>query len=122
MTVSLCQTNLENRYQIVIVSNQKQIAIQSKNPKKANNDPQTGDSKSLSNFKQRASAALSTLNLSPLSIYAATENDEFRKPRLGMWHEFLKDYNLEAARVDLTQSFFVGDAAGRKDDHSQVDR
>lgn len=103
------------------MSNQKQIAIQSKNSKKAANDPQTGDSKSLSNFKQRASAILTALNLSPLSIYAATENDEFRKPRLGMWHEFLKDYNLEPARVDLTQSFFVGDAAGRENDHSQVD-
>lgn len=113
-------------YQIVIVSNQKQIAIQPKAPKKPStttNDSKIGDSKSLSNFKQRASAALSTLDLDvPLSVYAATENDEFRKPRMGMWREFLDDYDLDVAGVDLGRSFFVGDAAGRKGDHSQVDR
>lgn len=110
----------------MIVSNQKQIAIQPKTPKKPSattNDSKTGESKSLSNFKQRASAVLSTLDLDvPLSVYAATENDEFRKPRMGMWREFLDDYDLDVAGVDLGRSFFVGDAAGRKGDHSQVDR
>lgn len=58
----------------------------------------------------------------PLSVYAATESDEYRKPRLGMWREFLDDYDLDVSGVDLNSSFFVGDAAGRPGDHSQVDR
>lgn len=110
----------------MVISNQKQIAIQPKTPKKpstTNNGAKTGESKSLSNFKQRTSAVLSTLDLDvPMSVYAATENDEFRKPRMGMWREFLDDYDLDVAGVDLGKSFFVGDAAGRKGDHSQVDR
>lgn len=122
----VCRADIWTSYQIVIVSNQKQIAIQPKAPKKPSattNDSKAGESKSLSNFKQRASAMLSTLDLNvPLSVYAATENDEFRKPRMGMWREFLDDYDLDVAGVDLGKSFFVGDAAGRKGDHSQVDR
>jgi len=51
----------------------------------------------------------------PLSIYAATDKDEYRKPRVGMWREMLEDYDLDTLDgVDLTCSFFVGDAAGRE--------
>lgn len=41
---------------------------------------------------------------------------------MGMWSEFVEDYDLDVTGVDLAQSFFVGDAAGRPGDHSQVDR
>ena len=60
----------------------------------------------------------------PLSIYAATQYDEYRKPWTGMWREFVDDYDLDVddTRVDLEGSFFVGDAAGRPGDHSCVDR
>lgn len=58
----------------------------------------------------------------PMSIYAATEDDEYRKPRLGMWREFLDDYDLDVDGVDLPGSVFVGDAAGRTRDHSNSDR
>lgn len=98
-----------------MISNQKQIKIQ-KDLKKG-----ASESKSLANFKERVAAVLSNLNI-PLSVYAATENDEYRKPRLGMWKEFVEDYDLDVTGVDLAQSFFVGDAAGRPGDHSQVDR
>ena len=99
----------------MIISNHKQIKIQ-KDLKKG-----TSESKSLTNFKERAAAVLNDLEI-PLSVYAATENDEYRKPRLGMWSEFVEDYDLDVTGVDLAQSFFVGDAAGRPGDHSQVDR
>lgn len=49
----------------------------------------------------------------PLSIYASVERDQFRKPRLGMWVEFLKDQGLLGEEVDTESSVFVGDAAGR---------
>jgi bifunctional polynucleotide phosphatase/kinase len=88
--------------------------------------------KSLSNFKNKTAMVLSQLDL-PISIYAATERDKFRKPRTAMWTELLEDNNLLAAdAVDLDDCIFVGDAAGRVDrakgavkvkkDHSCGDR
>lgn len=59
----------------------------------------------------------------PLSIYAATLADEYRKPRTGMWKELVDDFDLDLDdRLDLKGSFFVGDAAGRPGDHSCSDR
>lgn len=72
------------------------------------------DQKSLSNFKTRVSSVFKQLDL-PISIYAATAKDEFRKPRVGMWKEMLDDYDLDVNDgPDLTASFFVGDAGGRE--------
>lgn len=94
-------------------------------------DPKTikSDQKRLADFKGKVSAALSQLDL-PVTVYAATGRDEYRKPRLGMWAELLEDHDLnEVDRVDLENSFFVGDAGGREavagistKDHSCVDR
>lgn len=59
----------------------------------------------------------------PLSIYAATQADEYRKPRTGMWKELMDDFDFDVDdRLDLEGSFFVGDAAGRPADHSCSDR
>ncbi|RMJ23237.1 Polynucleotide [Aspergillus sp. HF37] len=101
-------------YQVVVLSNQKKISLQK--------DMKGGrsDSKSLSNFKERVAAILSQLDI-PMGVYAATLDDEYRKPRMGMWSEFLEDYDLDVSGVDLPGSIFVGDAAGRPRDHSQVD-
>lgn len=102
-------------YQVVIFSNQKKISIQK--------DIKGGrsESKSLTNFKEKMEAVMTELDF-PFSVYAATTDPEYRKPRLGMWREFLDDYDLDVAGVDLAGSFFVGDAAGRPGDHSAVDR
>ncbi|KAJ6044595.1 hypothetical protein N7499_007097 [Penicillium canescens] len=102
-------------YQVVIFSNQKKISVQK--------DIKGGrsESKSLSNFKEKMTVVLTQLDI-PVSVYAATTDPEYRKPRLGMWHEFLDDYDLDVAGVDLPGSIFVGDAAGRPGDHSGVDR
>ncbi|KAI9039103.1 putative DNA 3'-phosphatase Tpp1 [Aspergillus affinis] len=102
-------------YRVIIVSNQKKISL--KKEMKAGK----GDSKSLTNFKERITAVMEQLDL-PMSVYAATEDDDYRKPRSGMWNEFLDDYDFDVAGVDLSGSVFVGDAAGRPRDHSQVDR
>jgi len=65
-------------------------------------------------FKTKASAVLSQLDLGETSLYAATEKDVFRKPRPGMWKEMVEDYDLDDTDgIDLANSFFVGDAAGR---------
>ena len=63
------------------MSNQKTISVQKE--LKAGRS----DSKSLATFKEKVSTIMRQLDI-PLSVYAATEHDENRKPRLGMWREF----------------------------------
>lgn len=91
-----------------MVSNQAGIALKA-DPKKP-----AAQKNKLATFKTKASAVFSQLDL-PISLYAATEKDIFRKPRTGMWKELIEDYDLDESgeTVDLENSFFVGDAAGR---------
>ncbi|CAB4307727.1 unnamed protein product [Prunus armeniaca] len=46
--------------------------------------------------------------------------DPFRKPKPGMWHILEQHFN-SGISIDMDQSFYVGDAAGRKNDHSDAD-
>ncbi|ORY12270.1 polynucleotide kinase 3 phosphatase-domain-containing protein [Clohesyomyces aquaticus] len=113
----------EDGYMLAVVSNQGGISLRG--------DPKTvkSDQKRLADFKGKVSAVLTQLDL-PISVYAATGRDQYRKPRTGMWQELLEDHDLENAdAVDLQNSFFVGDAGGRaavaggaSKDHSCVDR
>lgn len=81
-----------------------------------------GDSKSLTIFKTKTTEVMKSLGI-PLSLYAATEYDEYRKPRTKIWKTILDDYDLDVeGTLDLEGSIFVGDAAGRPGDHSCVDR
>lgn len=65
----------------------------------------------------------------PMQAYIATGDNCFRKPLTGMW-QTLCDHKNDGVAVDLSESYFVGDAAGRpenksmkkKKDHSSVDR
>lgn len=111
-------------YAIVIMSNQAAVSLRSdaKTPKDG--------MRSLSNIKGKITAVMNALNL-PMTVYAATERDIYRKPRTGMWEQMLKDYGLtDAGDVDHEHCVFVGDAAGRegdkaagvKKDHSCSDR
>ena len=77
-------------------------------------DPKTikKDQKNLVAFKGKVAASLNRLDL-PISVYAATGRDKYRKPRTSMWEEMLEDYDLTNVSLDLEGSFFVGDAAGR---------
>ncbi|XP_020705827.1 polynucleotide 3'-phosphatase ZDP isoform X3 [Dendrobium catenatum] len=47
-------------------------------------------------------------------------DDPFRKPMTGMWKIFTEHFNSGIA-LDMDQSFYVGDAAGRTNDHSDAD-
>jgi bifunctional polynucleotide phosphatase/kinase len=101
---------------IVIVSNQAVISLKEK------------DTLSLRNFKICLGSILPQLDL-PISVYAATGQDKYRKPRIGMWHEMLEDHDLDApGAVNYEESIFVGDASGRAKtatrpkDHSSSDR
>ncbi|KAJ5670298.1 Polynucleotide kinase 3 phosphatase [Penicillium maclennaniae] len=101
-------------FQVVVFSNQKKIAIQ-KDIKAG-----SGESKSLTTFKEKITAMMNDLQV-PISVYAATTDAEYRKPRLGMWREFQDDYDLDVTGIDMKGSFFVGDAGGRPGDHSAAD-
>lgn len=65
----------------------------------------------------------------PCQFFIATGSTEYRKPRTGMWNTLEQKFN-DGITIDLNQSFFIGDAAGRpenklmkrKKDHSCADR
>ncbi|KAL9050686.1 MAG: hypothetical protein Q9162_006483 [Coniocarpon cinnabarinum] len=100
----------EQGFQIIIITNQGGLNL--------SEDSKTtkADRKRVTEFKGKVNAVLSSLDL-PISIYAATRNDLYRKPRIKMWEEMLDDYDLdEVGCVNLDQSIFVGDAAGREKD------
>ncbi|KAJ5760149.1 hypothetical protein N7520_007305 [Penicillium odoratum] len=113
-TTSILKDLHSQGYQLVIFSNQKKISIQKEI--KAGK----ADSKSLAMFKEKLTAIMTALNI-PISVYAATEDDNYRKPRTDMWKEFVDDYDLNVAGIDKGNSIFVGDAAGRPKDHSSSD-
>jgi bifunctional polynucleotide phosphatase/kinase len=82
-------------------------------------DPKAKAPKSTKNrvaaFKQKCSAVLSQLGI-PITLYAATGKDIYRKPRPGMWAEMKDDYDLAESDIDRENSVFVGDAGGRTAD------
>jgi bifunctional polynucleotide phosphatase/kinase len=60
-----------------------------------------------------------------ITIYAACANDGFRKPRTGMWEYMLRELGMgkeaSGGGVGVEEAYLVGDAAGRKSDHSDSD-
>ncbi|KAM7198295.1 Polynucleotide kinase 3 phosphatase domain containing protein [Rhypophila sp. PSN 637] len=95
-------------YQVVIFTNQGGLTLHP--------DPRAKAPKSLKDrvgaFKQKCNVVLGQLNI-PTTLYAATANDVFRKPRPGMWKELCKDYALQDSEIDHENCIFVGDAGGR---------
>lgn len=75
-------------------------------------------SKSFSNLQAKFKQVSTKLGI-PIRLYAAvTKNSPYRKPSPRMWKQFKADL---AAEIDMEESFFVGDAAGRPGDFSNVD-
>ncbi|RWS05930.1 bifunctional polynucleotide phosphatase/kinase-like protein [Dinothrombium tinctorium] len=77
----------------------------------------------LKSFQKRIEAALSKINR-PCLVFAAVRDNIFRKPRPGMFYLLENEFN-EGVEIDLSSSFYIGDAAGRKTnlvkDHSCAD-
>ncbi|TPX18791.1 uncharacterized protein E0L32_011540 [Thyridium curvatum] len=97
----------EEGYRIIIFTNQGGLTLHA-DPKAKG--PKNAHMNRVGNFKQKCNAVLSRLDL-PVTLYAATAKDIFRKPRIGMWREMQDD--LSAGDIDLEHSIFVGDAGGR---------
>ncbi|EPQ61999.1 Polynucleotide kinase, partial [Blumeria graminis f. sp. tritici 96224] len=94
---------LEDGFKIAIISNQAGLSLKNKSDPKAK----------LPEFKSKVSSLLNKLDL-PVSVYVATENDTYRKPRSGMWEELVRDTLVDKSEeLNLEETFFVGDAAGR---------
>lgn len=93
-------------YAIVIITNQKQTAYSAKS--------------GLATWKNKMAHIAAAMQV-PMRVFAALGDDDYRKPRLGMWTEFLR--TNRGVEVDKEKSFFVGDAAGRKKyrDHQDTD-
>jgi bifunctional polynucleotide phosphatase/kinase len=76
-------------------------------------------------FVERVESVSRLLDI-PLRVYAATKpkkgfDDIYRKPSTEIWAEIVRDLQAEDLDIDISRSFFVGDAAGRPTDHSDAD-
>ncbi|KAK0705763.1 polynucleotide kinase 3 phosphatase-domain-containing protein [Apiosordaria backusii] len=99
----------DDGYQVVIFTNQGGLTLHPDPKAKA---PTKLTKNRVANFKTKCNAVLGQLGI-PITLYAATGKDIFRKPRSGMWEELKKDYNLPEEEIDRENSIFVGDAGGR---------
>ncbi|KAJ2428351.1 hypothetical protein GGF47_001389 [Coemansia sp. RSA 2524] len=88
-------------YRIVILSNQNGLQPGKKD---------VGLSKKATEYRLKISKIAKQLDV-PFTILAAIAKDHMRKPSPGMWH--LARMENEGVDVDVENSFFVGDAAGR---------
>ena len=85
----------------------------------------TGKTK-VEDFRGKVEKIVQTLGV-PLQLFAATaKHCVFRKPRPGFW-EYLEKYKNGNIKIDQSNSFYCGDAAGRvrgkgKKDFSCSDR
>lgn len=56
----------------------------------------------------------------PWQVFTMVQKNEYRKPGRRAWDHFVQEHN-GGRPIDLTRSFYVGDAAGRPRDHSRSD-
>ncbi|KAI0362797.1 PNK3P-domain-containing protein [Trametes cingulata] len=76
----------------------------------------------INDWKKKIPLIANALSDVPFRLFAATEKDGYRKPIPGMWYELERIFADDNVKIDLSASFFVGDAAGRPHDHSSTDR
>ncbi|XP_029194296.2 polynucleotide 3'-phosphatase ZDP-like isoform X1 [Acropora millepora] len=99
----------EDGYKLVIFTNQASIGKAKATKEKV-----------IAEKKGRLMGFVTEVGL-PFQIFVATAKDAYRKPNTEMWELFSQKYNGDV-KVNKDQSFFVGDAAGRKKDHGSSDK
>ncbi|KAJ4726453.1 polynucleotide 3'-phosphatase ZDP [Melia azedarach] len=101
-----------DRYKLVIFTNESNIE-RWKNKRQTAVDSKLGR---LNNFIKHVKV--------PMQVFVAcglgNAEDPFRKPKPGMW-QIMEKYFNSGISVNMDQSFYVGDAAGRENDHSDAD-
>lgn len=78
--------------------------------------------KKLPNWRSKIASLARALHEVPFTIFAALAKDGYRKPMPGMWLALERIAQDSGIQLDKENSFFVGDAAGRKGDYSGTDR
>lgn len=102
---------INNGFSVIIITNQYGL---NKNAKNSNNKKEEWISK--------INEIVNTLNNIPILVLCAIEKNIYRKPMTSLFELFILNPLLENNReIDRTVSFYCGDAAGRKKDHSNVD-
>ncbi|GAA6027946.1 hypothetical protein JCM8097_001795 [Rhodosporidiobolus ruineniae] len=81
---------------------------------------QGGNNATQQKFKRKMPLLCRTLNI-PLRVFAAFKYDQYRKSATGMWDAYAEQFN-DGIAIDYSQSYYVGDAAGRIGDHNDTDR
>ncbi|KAI3457371.1 hypothetical protein Pfo_014034 [Paulownia fortunei] len=109
------QSLYRDGYKLVIFTNESNIE-RWKNKRQAAVDSKIGR---LENFIKLVKVPIQVFIACGLS--SGRPEDPFRKPKPGMWKIMEKEFN-SGFPVDMDQSFYVGDAAGRPDDHSDADK
>ena len=111
----------ESGYRLVVFTNGATIGMR-KNPEAIRN--------AILQKIDRAKAFCDQVKGVPIRVLVATKFDKYRKQStadlqkgkgggLGFWHHYVKYCSTVAP--DVKQSFYVGDAAGRRGDHSDAD-
>lgn len=95
----------ENGFKIVIFTNQAGVSL---------------GKTDINDFKKKLQTIISRLSV-PVQAFVAVKHGKYRKPKTGMW-DVLTEYKNDGVEIDLTSSFFVGDAAGRPEQKTPVKR
>ncbi|GAV60717.1 zf-PARP domain-containing protein/PNK3P domain-containing protein [Cephalotus follicularis] len=103
-------------YKLVIFTNESNIE-RWKNKRQSAVDSKIGR---LNNFIKQVKVPIQVFIACGLGNSVGKAEDPFRKPKPGMWRIMEKHFN-SGISIDMDQSFYVGEAAGRTDDHSDAD-
>jgi bifunctional polynucleotide phosphatase/kinase len=102
----------KNNYSIIIITNQKVITFDEDNTSK--------NKIYINKWKNKINNFAKSLNL-PFIILASLESDMYRKPSLGLYNIILNNLTRKKIKLDKNNSFYSGDAVGRKHDFSDSD-
>ncbi|KAF5386673.1 hypothetical protein D9615_001745 [Tricholomella constricta] len=75
----------------------------------------------LKSWKLKIPSIAAALSNVPFRLFAATAKDGYRKPMPGMWSELERILHEDGVEIDKSQSFYVGDAAGRQYSGNRAD-
>ncbi|KAK9147352.1 hypothetical protein Scep_006109 [Stephania cephalantha] len=106
----------DDGYKLVIFTNESNIE-RWKNKRQVAVDSKVGR---LNNFIKHVNVPIQVFIACGLGKSVGQTQDPFRKPKPGMWRIMEQQFNSGIA-IDMDQSFYVGDAAGRHNDHSDAD-
>ncbi len=83
-------------------------------------------SKYMDQFKRKVENVVKTLRekgiTAPIMVYVANGYNKYRKPHTGIFSDYIVPFLKEHGVQKIVDLVYVGDAAGRENDHSDSDR